>query len=189
MPRKNKYEDVIKPNFKNIKHWISEGYSNKQIYRKLNVSEAVFYKYLSTKKEFKEIVKQGNVFLQVELEKALYKEAMGFTYVEKHAEITEVDTKKGIVTRKKQKQVTKYARANATLLMFALCNKFPEKWKRIDKEDIPDEDSEDVIDLNITDEHIKAGFEAMYSAIEKEDVKKLESKQKESVKSGDKDES
>lgn len=186
MPRKNKYDDVIKPNFKNIKHWISEGYSNKQIYRKLNVSEAVFYKYLSTKKEFKEIVKQGNIFLQVELEKALYKEAMGFTYVEKHAEITEVDTKKGIVTRKKQKQVTKYARANATLLMFALCNKFPEKWKRVDKEDI-NEDLEDVIDLNINDEFIKAGFEAMYPAINEKDIKKIESKQKESVRNGDKD--
>jgi len=171
MARKNAYYERIEPNLENIKHWISEGLSHKQIYENIGVSETIFYKYLNFKKEFKEAVKKGNSFIQVDLEKALYKEAKGFEYEETHMEISDEETKFGKMRKQKQKKVSKYARANASLLMFALCNKFPEKWKRVDKEVI--DLIENKMNLNITDEHIKDAFKALYPAIDENEAKKI----------------
>jgi hypothetical protein len=171
MARKNAYYEKIEPNLENIKHWIYDGLSHKQIYEKIGVSETIFYKYLNFKKEFKEAVKKGNSSIQVDLEKALYKEAKGFEYEETHMEISDEETKLGKIRKQKQKKVSKYARANASLLMFALCNKFPEKWKRVDKEVI--DLIENKMNLNITDEHIKDAFKALYPAIDENEAKKI----------------
>lgn len=171
MPRENHYYERIEPNLENIKHWIREGLSHKQIYELIGVSEKTFYKYLQIKSEFSEAVKKSNNSLQVDLEKALYKEAKGFEYVETHIEISEEDVKGGKAKKQKQKKVTKYARANAQLLIFALCNKWPEKWKRIDKEVI-EAIEEGKVSLNITDSHIKNAFKALYPAIEEKENEK-----------------
>lgn len=135
MARTNQYEAIIKPNLENIQHWVEEGYSNSQIFQILNVSETTFYKWLSIKSEFKAAIDRSKHGLQVRLEKALYKEACGYEYEEITTEIVEEDAPGGGVVRKKrQRKTKKYARPNSTLLIFALCNRFNEKWKRVDKD-------------------------------------------------------
>lgn len=181
MARQNHYERRIKPHLDDIQHWISEGYSHKQIYEMLNVSEKTFYKYLKIKSEFSEAIERGNVFVQVPLEKALYKESIGYTYIEKYAEIIENETPLGKTRTKKTKQVTKYARSNASLLIFSLCNKDPNKWKRVDKEII------EAIEEGIENSEISYSNELFEKAFKQLHEKKREEKKKKNDKESKKE--
>jgi hypothetical protein len=174
--RKDAYSTQIEPNLEKIKHWVEEGYSHQQIYKMLGVSHTVFYRYKNPnsknyKKEFAEILEIGTQGLKINLEKALYKEAMGYEYTETTVEIDEdstgVDSEGRQIKKlkKKQKKTTKIARPNANLLIFALCNKFPNEWKRVDK-DVVEAIENNNVNLNITDKHIKNAFKALYPAME-----------------------
>lgn len=178
MAKKNAYYERIQPRLKEIEHWLTEGYSHAQIYKMLGVSVATFYKYFDSarkefyKEEFAKVMESGKKGLQIKLEEALYKEAMGYEYTETHTEVETDETgdeknKDGSIRtkiKKKQKKVTKFARPNSNLLIFALCNKFPEKWRRIDK-DVVEAIENNNVNLNITDKHIKDAFSALYPAI------------------------
>jgi hypothetical protein len=166
--RKNYYDTQIKPNLENIEHWIREGYSHDQIMDLIGVKSTTWYKYAASESAFKEALKVGTAKLGVNLEKALYKEAEGFEYVETHVEIDESPLGK----KTKKKKVTKYARSNAQLLIFALCNKFPKKWRRVDKE-IIDAIEEGKVKLDVTDKHIKDAFKALYPAMDEKGVEKV----------------
>ena len=171
--RKNFYDTHIEPNLEYIEHWIKEGYSHEQICEMLQISKTTFYKYQEIdkphfKREFAEIVGVGTSKLGVKLEKALYKEAEGFEYTEIHTSIE----KSHLGEKQRIKKITKYARSNAQLLIFALCNKFPKKWKRVDKE-IIDAIEEGKIKLDVTDKHIQDAFKALYPAMDEKSVNKL----------------
>jgi hypothetical protein len=178
--RKNAYDDKIKPNLEKIRHWLSEGYSHQQIYEMIGVKKTSFYKYQNPsnkkfyKTEFANILKTSKEVLQIKLEDALYKEAMGYEYEETHVEIEDHTTLQGNTrTRKKQKKIKKYARPNSNLLIFVLCNKWPEKWRRIDK-DIVEALETGNVNLNITDKHIKSAFKALYPGMDEKQLKEVE---------------
>lgn len=167
----NYYDRFIKPNLENIRHWITEGYSHEQITKMLGIGKTTFYKYQNPKtkdfkKEFYDIVTAGTNQLGIKLEQALYKEAMGYMYEEYTEEVTDNHFGNSV----KKKRTMKYARANPGLLTFALCNKFPEKWKRVDKEVIEAIESGKV-NLDITDRHIKDAFKSLYPAMDDKEIK------------------
>lgn len=171
--RKNYYELYIEPNLQNIKHWLIEGYSHEQICEMIHVSKTTFYKYQEEgkshfKSEFAEVMRAGTAELGVRLETALYKEAIGFEYEENHVEVK----RDHFGDSYKERKVKKYARSNASLLIFALCNKFPKKWRRVDK-DVIDAIEEGKVKLDVTDKHIKDAFKALYPAIEDEEAEKI----------------
>jgi predicted transcriptional regulator len=176
--KKNYYDSKIKPNLDKIRHWLNEGYSHKQICNMLSISQTTLYKYSNKddktnyKKEFADILRNGKDILEIKLVNALYKEAMGYEYTETHIEIEEDEVDSIKKTKKKQKKITKYCRANGQLLIFALCNKFPNKWKRIDK-DVVDAIEEGKLKLDITDKHIESAFKSLYPAISDSDSKKI----------------
>jgi DNA-binding transcriptional MerR regulator len=187
--RKNAYDQIIEPRLDQIKFWLNEGYSHQQIIKMLGISEATFYKYSTLKSEFKEILRNNKQQLEIKLTDALYKEGWGYSHTETHVEIEEdilIDNgdEKVIKRKKKQKKITKFHRGNVNALIFALCNRFPEKWKRVDKEVI--EEIKDRVNLNITDEHIKNAFKALYPAIDEDDYKELEEKAKKEDKENEK---
>jgi hypothetical protein len=166
--RRNYYDTQIKPNLSNIEHWIREGLSHDQIMDLIGVKSTTWYKYASSEQAFKEVLRVGTAKLGVNLEKALYKEAEGFEYTEIHTSIEHSH----LGEKKHVKKITKYARANGQLLIFALCNKFPKKWRRIDKE-IIDAIEEGKVKLDVTDKHIKDAFKALYPAMDEKGVEKV----------------
>lgn len=130
MSNKFMYRDRIQPELENIRHLISEGYSYTQIRKYLNIEKNAFYNYMKRHPDFKDAVERGNGRLVIKLERALYKEALGYWHTEEHTELIEnVDGS----TMKKMKKVKKYRKSQAGLLTFALANKCPDKWKRVDK--------------------------------------------------------
>lgn len=88
--RKGAYETRIKPRFQEIKAWVENGATEKQIAEQLDVSYSCFNKYKAEKKEFEEILKKGRVKLVEDLKGALIKKALGFKETTtKHYEKTE----------------------------------------------------------------------------------------------------
>lgn len=181
--RKNAYDMIIYPQLDQIKFWLNEGYSHQQIIKMLGISKATFYKYSEIKTEFTDILKNSKQQLEIKLTEALYKEATGFEYTETQTEIEEDilinnGEEKIIKRKKKQKKIVKFNRGNVNALIFALCNRFAAKWKRVDQE-IIEEFGKGRIKLNITDEHIQNAFKALYPAIDDDDYKELEKEIKE----------
>lgn len=80
--RKSVYDTMIEPRFDEIREWLENGATEKQIYENLGVGRNAFYKYKKEKKEFKEFLKNGRKSLILQLRGALVKKAFGFNYTE-----------------------------------------------------------------------------------------------------------
>ena len=130
--RRNAYDTIIKPNLDNIRYWLREGYSHKQICEMLGISQKTFHKYQEedkphSKSAFIQVLTTTKQGLQIKLEDALYRESIGYDYKE-----TQEKYENGKLTE--EKIIKKTARPNSNLLIFALVNKYPKEWKRVDKE-------------------------------------------------------
>lgn len=80
--RKSAYETIIKPRFSDIKSWLENGATEKQIASNLGISETTWCKYKAENKEFAEFIKNGRKSLVMQLRGALVKRALGFEYTE-----------------------------------------------------------------------------------------------------------
>ena len=75
--RKNAYETKIKPRLKEIQEWSKEGANDIEIIRRLKISKATYYKYLTKYKEFADSVKRGRSEAVEKLENAMFNCALG----------------------------------------------------------------------------------------------------------------
>lgn len=124
--RKSAYETKIKPRFSEIREWLINGASNENIYRNLDISEPVFYKYLAEKEEFKELIKNGRIAIVAELRSALIKKAKGFDYTE-----TKIIEREDPETGEKVKTVETYnkkALPDVAAINLALKNYDSDNW-------------------------------------------------------------
>lgn len=97
--RPSKYDTHIKPYFENIKKWLSQGATERQIAEQLGVAYSTYNDYKNKYPEFSELIK-GNSRVQLveELRGALVKRALGFTYKEKKEYVKE-DPDTGVKTK------------------------------------------------------------------------------------------
>ncbi|WP_055185362.1 hypothetical protein, partial [Clostridium paraputrificum] len=92
-----------------------------------------FYKYLSEHNELSERLKKGKEIVDVQVENALLKRALGYKYEEVTKEkVLNKDT--GEYELKVTKVVTKEVQPDTTAEIFWLKNRKPETWR--DKKDI-----------------------------------------------------
>lgn len=190
--RKSKYHTHVKPRLDEVKAWRESGDSEKIISKKLGVAMSTFSEYKLKFPEFAEILQHSKVKLINNLKTALWKEAMGYDFVEdeKYIEKTPYNTKLKdedgnpifqIREKSKVRKVTKRARSQAQLLVFALCNLCPEEFKRVDKEAVNQLEEEMAERQNeITDKKINEAFNKLYEAAkEDKDDKNKETKKTE----------
>lgn len=102
--RKNSFETVILPNQERIRELISEGYSEKDVARKIGVSYATWKKYKSKIKDFSATILTAREKNIKELEKSMYIQALGFTKtVRKAMKLKEVEYENGKKVRETEK--------------------------------------------------------------------------------------
>jgi len=154
---KSKYESHIVPYFDEIRAWRQEGLSEKDIMKKLNVAKDAWYKYKKAYTDFSDLLIESKQKLVNELTKSLWKEAQGFEYEEVETLIEE----SYLGVKKKKKVVKKYARSAPGLLIFALCNLYPERFKRVDQEVIDKIDEK--FTVQFSDDRIKYVFDQLYN--------------------------
>lgn len=81
--RPSKYETHIKPYFDQIKKWLEQGATERQIAEQLGVAYSTYNDYKTKYSEFAELIKTKDMKpLVEELRSALVKKALGFEYKE-----------------------------------------------------------------------------------------------------------
>jgi len=140
--RKNDYYDKIKPNLKKIAKWLKAGALDKEVMQALNVSSAVWYKYLNMHKEFKDIAKESKDKSNLDI--------LGNAYTLTEKQIV-TEKKISIVNGVKTVTVTeKEVLPNERMCEFLLKNRMPEEFR--DKQDLTVKGIEDI---NITISGVK----------------------------------
>lgn len=87
--RPSKYESNVKPRFAEIKEWLKNGATDKEIAQNLGVNAKVFCRYKSEYSDLNELVKNGRQTAVQEIKAALFKRATGFMYQEKKTVVSE----------------------------------------------------------------------------------------------------
>lgn len=130
---KSKYESIVKPKLIVIEGWARNGLTIEQIAKNLGISKVTLYKYMNEHVELSEHLKKGKEIIDIEVENALLKRALGYKYEEVTKELLK-DKKTGKEELRVTKVVTKEVQPDTTAQIFWLKNRRPEDWR--DKKDI-----------------------------------------------------
>lgn len=142
------YNDKWKDKLKLIQAWCRDGLTNEQVAHNIGITRQCLYNWCKKYPELEEAMKKGKEVVDVEVENALLKKALGYKYDEVTRERVDGEI---IIT----KVVTKEVQGDTTAQIFWLKNRQPDKWrdrKNIEA-DVKNENKN--IDLsNLTDEQI-----------------------------------
>jgi transcriptional regulator with XRE-family HTH domain len=121
---KGKYERWLKPEgLTLIRGWARDGLSNEQIAHNMGISRSTLDDWCKKYSDISDTIKKGKEVADYEVENALYKRALGYSY----EEIIKVPTGNGKM--KLLKTVTREIPPDTTAQIFWLKNRKPDKWK------------------------------------------------------------
>ena len=130
-----------------IEGWARDGLTDEQIAHNIGISCGRFYEWEKKFNEFREAVKKGKAPVDLEVENALLKRALGYEYVETTTEIEEIPTNRkdedgNIIFRQKKhvKKTTKQVLPDVTAQIYWLNNRRTDRWRnRKAVEELPNE--------------------------------------------------
>lgn len=140
MARPSKYDSHVKPRLSEVEDWVRNGASDKEIAERLHISADSLIEYKKKFSEFSECLKNTREYVDGQVENALLKRALGYSYEET---IQEADG----VGNKKAKKFVKHVIPDVTAQIFWLKNRRPDKWRDVK-----------ALDANITGENPYAGL-------------------------------
>ena len=129
---KSKYDSHVKDKLVLVTSWARNGLTDIQIAHNLGISEDTFYTYKNKYTEFSEALKKGKEVIDFEVENALLKRALGYTFEEVTKESV-FNKKTGKYELIVTKTVTKEIQPDTTAQIFWLKNRKPKEWR--DKKD------------------------------------------------------
>lgn len=125
---KSKYETNVKDKLILVEAWARNGLTIEQIANNLGISKTTLYKYTEDHIELSERLKKGKEVIDIEVENALLKRALGYKYEEVTKEkILNRETKQ--YELKVTKVVTKEVQPDTTAQIFWLKNRKPAEWR------------------------------------------------------------
>lgn len=137
MARPSKYLTNVEPKLTLVEAWARDGLIDEDIAKRLNISLSSFYEYKKEYVEFSDALKKGKEYIDVLVENALLKRALGYEYDEVTYESEKkVNDDTGVVeyVRVETKRVTKEVQPDTTAQIFWLKNRRPKQWR--DKQEI-----------------------------------------------------
>ena len=127
---KGKYEKWLEPeSLILLEGWARDGLTDEQIANNMGVRRETLYDWKKKHPNISNALKKGKEVVDIQVENALLKRALGYEYTEEKVEISEKDGKKVV-------QTVKYVAPDTTAQIFWLKNRRPEKWR--DKPETPD---------------------------------------------------
>jgi hypothetical protein len=130
---RSKYHSHVEPKLLLVEAWARDGTIDEDIARKLGVAYSTFREYVKKYPALAAALKRGKEVADVEVENALFKRAIGYTYDEVTREGA-IDPKTGENLLVVTKVVTKEVQPDVTAQIFWLKNRRPDKWR--DRQDI-----------------------------------------------------
>lgn len=126
---KGKYERWLEPEgLTLLEGWARDGLTDEQIAHNIGVNVCTLYDWKKKYPKISNTLKKGKEVIDIQVENALLKRALGYEYTEEKVEISEKDGKKVV-------QTVKHVAPDTTAQIFWLKNRRPEKWR--DKPDAP----------------------------------------------------
>ena len=127
MARKSKAGEWLTPDgLLRVKGWARDGLTDEQIADKIGISRDTFYRWEREFSDFSDAVKEGKDPVDIEVENALLKRALGFEYVETTTEIHDMPDG---TQRKHIKKTTKMVVPDTAAAFIWLKNRRPDKWR------------------------------------------------------------
>lgn len=111
-----------------IESWARDGLTDEQIANNMGIAAGTLYEWKKRFPEIDEAIKKGKRPVDLEVENALLKRALGYDYEEVKTLIEEVDGKK----KKKVEKITKHVPADVTAAIFWLRNRKGFVWSNRD---------------------------------------------------------
>lgn len=131
---KGKYEQwLTEEGLLQLEAWARNGLTDEQIASNMGVNVATLYRYKQSYCEICNALKRGKEVVDIQVENALLKRALGYTYKETTREAQfnpQTEQYEMVVT----KEVTKEVVPDTTAQIFWLKNRKPEEWR--DKKDV-----------------------------------------------------
>ena len=130
---KGKYADwITEDGLLLLEGWARDGLTDEQIAHNIGIHVATFYRWQEAHGEFRDALKRGKAPVDLQVENALLKRALGYEYEEVTTEIVLPDT---------------------TAQIFWLKNRRPDKWR--DKR-------EEAVSIHNADPHLDEEIERMF---------------------------
>lgn len=147
--KETRYDSDILPRLSDIKEWIMQGDSVRELCRKLDISPDTWYRYCKDHEALSELVTMGRSVVNNEVEKSLIKLCTGYEYEELK---TIVEEDKSGKKHTKLEKCKRHQAPSAAAISFYLRNRCPEDWA---------EKKELVIDTSQNEQARKGLFLAM----------------------------
>lgn len=146
---KGKYQEWLTPDgLLLLEGWARDGLTDEQIARKIGINPATLYKWLDKYGEIGKAIKKGKAPVDIEVENALLKKALGFSIkIKKPIKIrTKKQLKdKGTIEEERIEYAEEevYIPPDTTAQIFWLKNRRPDKWRDKPKEVTQEETADD----------------------------------------------
>lgn len=125
--RKGKYAEWLTPDgLLMIQGWARDGLIDEQIAHNMGIKRQTLYEWENRFHDIADAIKKGKAPVDIQVENALLKRALGYDYEET---ITEVEELAGGRQKKHIRKVTKHMPADTTAQIFWLKNRKPERWR------------------------------------------------------------
>ena len=124
-----KYQQWIEPEgLTLLEGWARDGLTDEQIAGNIGINTSTLYDWKNKFSKISEALKKGKEVVDIQVENALLKRALGYDFQETRVEKSDKDGTKII-------QTLKHIPADTTAQIFWLKNRRPDKWR--DKPEIP----------------------------------------------------
>lgn len=125
MARKGLYEEWLKEdNLKLLEAWARDGLTNEQIAHNIGIRSKTLYEWINKFSVIGDALKRGKEVVDIEVENALLKRALGYSYQETTRELSK-ETGQLVIT----KVVTKQVIPDTTAMIYWLKNRKPKQWR------------------------------------------------------------
>lgn len=109
-----------------IEGWARDGLTNEQLAANMGVTVKTFYEWQARFEQFREAVKRGKAPVDIQVENALLKKALGYDYEETTTEVIEQPDG---TKRKHIKKTIKHVIPDTLAQIYWLKNRRPDKWR------------------------------------------------------------
>ena len=132
---KGKYQKWLEPeNLILLQGWARNGLTDEQIAKNMGISRSTLAEWKKKYSDISDTLKKGKDVVDIEVENALLKKALGYSYKETTKELS-IDKETGESKLVVTKEVTKHIAPDTTAGIFWLKNRRPDEWRDRVQED------------------------------------------------------